>query len=227
MPARDAPAIAAEPQHHARRPHIAQRAGTVLHVGLELVQRVVELAVALIGERHERVENLRPPHRRRRFHDGLEPVGEIAVARERPKVHEREQIFRIGRVEAIEIGKLAHVVPDLEPQIPQRMQQRLDEALLGTADGRAEHHEQIDVGMEELGFAAVPADRADGERRLRVRARAVDELADDAVDALGVAGESRAPSFAALGGVDQLAPRLVERRRKAEPQAPPDRRPCP
>ena len=48
--------------------------------------------------------------------------------------------------------------------------------------------------------------------------RCVDELADDAVDALGVAGQSRAPAFSAFGGVDQLAPRLVERRRQAKPQ---------
>ena len=65
---------------------------------------------------------------------------------------------------------------------------------------------------------AVSANRADGERRLRVHARGVDELADDAVDALGMTGQGRAPAFAAFGGVDQLAPRLVERRRKAKPQ---------
>ena len=72
-------------------------------------------------------------------------VDEIAIAGERPKVHERQQIFRIRRVEAIEVGELAHVVPDLKPQIPQRMQQRLDEALFRAADRPAEHHEQIDV----------------------------------------------------------------------------------
>ena len=88
----------------------------------------------------------------------------------------------------------------------------------GRPIARAEHHEQIDVGVEELGFAAVSADRADGQRRARLRARGIDELADDAVDAFGVAGQRRTPAFAALGGVDQLAPRLVERRRKAEPK---------
>ena len=88
----------------------------------------------------------------------------------------------------------------------------------GRPIGGPEHDEQIDIGVEKLGFAAVPADRTDGQRRPRVRARAVDELADDAVDAFGMAGQGRTSPFAALGGVDQLAPRLVERRREAEPQ---------
>ena len=78
------------------------------------------------------------------------PVDEIAVARERPKVHQRQQIFRIVGIEAIEVGELAHVMPDLEPQIPERMQQRLDESLFRAADRPAEHHQQVDVGMQKL-----------------------------------------------------------------------------
>ena len=45
-----------------------------------------------------------------------------AVAGERPQVHQREQIFRIAGVEAIEIGDLSNVMPDLEAKVPQRMQ---------------------------------------------------------------------------------------------------------
>ena len=93
------------------------------------------------------------------------------------------------------------------------MQQALDEALLGPADGPAEQHEQIDVGVEKLGLAPVTADGVHGERSLRVRARTLDELADDAVDTLGVPGKRHAPAFSALGGVDQLRPRLVKRDR--------------
>ena len=82
----------------------------------------------------------------------------------------------------------------------------------------AEQHEQIDVGVEKLGFAPVTANGEHGERSLRVRAGILDELADDAVDTLGVPGERRAAAFSPLGGVDQLGPRLVERRRETEPQ---------
>ena len=178
----------------------------------------MELAVALIGERDERIENLRPPDGRRRFHDRPELVSELAIARQGTEIHQRQQIFGIGRVKAIEIAKLPHVVPDLEPQIPQRVQQALDEALLGPADRPAEQHEQIDVGVEKLGFAPVTADGVYGERSLRVRAGILDELADDAIDTLGVAGERRAAAFSPLGGVDQLGPRLVERGRETEPQ---------
>ena len=53
----------------------------------------------------------------------------------------------------------------------------------------------------------------------RVCARArVDQLPDDAVDAVRVAGQSVAAAFAALGGVDQRRRACVERRRQAEPQ---------
>ena len=120
--------------------------------------------------------------------------------------------------EAVEVAKLAHMVPDLEPQIPQRMQQALDEALFGAADRAAEQHEQIDVGVEKLGFAPVTADRVDGERSPRMRAGILDELADDAVDTLGVARERLAAAFSPLCGVDELGPCLVERGRETDPQ---------
>ena len=46
----------------------------------------------------------------------------------------------------------------------------------------------------------------------------MDELADDAVDALGVASQRDAAAFTTLGRVDQLGACLVERRRQTEPQ---------
>ena len=111
-------AIAAEAQHHPGSPYVAQRARAVLHVGLELVERVVKFAVALIGQRDESVENLRPPHRLGRLQHVVEAVHEIAIACERSQIHQSEQVLGIRRVEPIEIRELAHVMPDLKPQIP-------------------------------------------------------------------------------------------------------------
>ncbi len=149
-PAHAAPAIAAEPQHQARGPDVAQRAGPVFHVGLELVERVVELAVALIGQRDERVEHLRAPDVGRGLQGGLEPIDHVLVSGERPQIHQRQKIFGVRRVGPIEVGVLAHVMADLEPQVPERMEQRLDEAFFGTAERSTEHDEQVDVRMEEL-----------------------------------------------------------------------------
>jgi hypothetical protein len=109
-------------------------------------------------------------------------------------------------------------MPHLESQIPQRVQQRLDEALFSAPDRRATQHQEIDVGVEELGFATVSADGKDRERRLRVDTRAVDEFADDAVDALRMAGQRGASAFAAFSGVDELLSRDIQRRRKAKPK---------
>ena len=120
---------------------------------------------------------------------------------------------------AIEVGQLAYVMSDLEIQIPQRMQQRLDEALFRTAD-RASPNTTSRSMSEWRNWDLRPypptAQTASGARVCD--AGVVDELADDAVDALGMTGQRRTPAFAALGGVDQLAPRLVERRREAEPK---------
>ena len=96
-----------------------------------------------------------------------------------PQIHQREQVFRIARVEAVEVGELAHVVTHLEPQIPQRMQQRFDEPLFGPSERTAEDHEQIDVRMKKLGAAAVPTHGTDRHRRPGVDAGTLHQLPDD------------------------------------------------
>ncbi len=217
-PAHASPAIAAEPQHQARGPDVAQRTGPIFHVGLELVERVVELAVALIGQRDERVEHHRAPDVGRGFQRGVEVIDHVLVAGERPQIHQRKKIFGVRRVGPIEVGVLAHVMADLEAQIPERMEQRLDEAFFGTAERSTEDDEQVDVRMEELRLAAVAADREHRQGRARLAARAIDELTDDAVDTLGVAPQRRTSTFATLGSVYELLPRKVQRRGKAETQ---------
>ncbi len=112
----------------------------------------------------------------------VEVIDHVLVAGERPQIHQRQKIFGVRRVGPIEVGVLAHVMADLEAQIPERMEHRLDEAFFGTAERSTEDDEQVDVRMEELRLAAVAADREHRQGRARLAARAIDELTDDAVD---------------------------------------------
>ena len=115
---RHAASIAAQFQDGPRGPDVAQRARALFHVGLELIERVVELAVALVGQQHESLENLRMPVAARRLTHRIEAVRQLAIAGQCPQIHERQQKFRIVGFEPIKVGQLPHVVPDREPQIP-------------------------------------------------------------------------------------------------------------
>ena len=88
----------------ARRGEIAERARRIFHVGLELIEGVVELAVALVGQQHESLENLRMPVAARRLSHRIETVGQLAIAGQLPQIHERQQKFRIVGFEPIKIG---------------------------------------------------------------------------------------------------------------------------
>ena len=67
------------------------------------------------------------------------------LAGEQPRVEERQQEFRIPFVEVLEVRQFTNLVTDGESQIPQRVEQRFDQALLGSADCAVEDHEQVDV----------------------------------------------------------------------------------
>ena len=84
---------------------------------------------------------------------------------EQPGIEQREQELRIAGFEVLEIGQLADLVADRQAQVPQRMQERLDELLFGRPDRAVEHDEQIEVGVEAEHPPAVAAERANGERR--------------------------------------------------------------
>ena len=67
--------------------------------------------------------------------------------------------------ESLELVNGAHLVPDGEVGVPQRVQQRAQEALLLGADARAKHDQQVDVRVQAQRATAVAANRAEDNRR--------------------------------------------------------------
>ena len=66
---------------------------------------------------------------------GLELFEDPLVARDKTSVEQRHQIFRVIKLDQIEIFQLTHLMADVEPEIPQRVQDRLDGPFLGRANG--------------------------------------------------------------------------------------------
>ena len=151
-----------EQRNRARRGQVAQRARRFLHVGFELVQRRVELRVALVDQREQRAQDERVrlglvKHR-------AEPLEHRARARDRTRVEQRQQELRIVGLEPLKILDVAHLVTDDDAEIPQRVEKRVDEPLFGGADAAAEEQQQIDIRVEAEVPAAVAAERDDGDR---------------------------------------------------------------
>ena len=122
-----------------RRHQIAKRARRLLHVGLELIQRLVESRVPLLDQREQRLKNVGV--RRGRVEHRREPVEERARAANEPGIEQRQQEFRVVRLEIREFVELAHLVTDHHPEIPERMQKRAKEALLGRPDAAFEEQQ--------------------------------------------------------------------------------------
>ncbi len=93
-----------------RPEQIAKSARRFLHVGLELVERVVVLAVALGNEPLERFERARV--RPRDIRGRLELVQQGRIADDGPGIRECEQELRIVGFEPRAFRHLANVVPD-------------------------------------------------------------------------------------------------------------------
>ena len=123
--------------------NVAQSARRTLDVGLELIEGVVELLMALGDERQERIE--RAAHVARIERSRRQPVEDDLVPGDLPEIQQREQEFGVREVRLAEIRELAHVVSELQTEIPEGLQHRIDEPLFGRADRSVEHDQQIDV----------------------------------------------------------------------------------
>ena len=197
-----------EHRDRARRGEIAKRAGRVLHVGLELIQRVVEFRVALLDQREQRAQDERV--RARLVEDRAEPLEHRARARHRPRVEQRQQELGVVGLELLKILDVADLVADHDAEIPERVQKAVHEALFGRADAVAEEQEQIDVRVQAQVTAPVSAKRDDRERPV-VRTGVGEQLPDQRVDAIGVPLERAAAAGAARDRGAQLLPRGIER----------------
>ena len=94
----------------ARRPQVAQRAGRVLHVRLELVERVVEARVPLVDQRRQGLEN--PRMRRRRADPRDDALEQRAVAGDGARIEQRQQELGVVDFELGEIVDLANLMAD-------------------------------------------------------------------------------------------------------------------
>ncbi len=148
----------------ARRGEISQRSRRFLHVGLELIQRVVEGRVTLIDQPEERLEDVGMG--RRGVEQPAEAVEERAHASHWTRIEEREEKLRVVGFQAVEVVQLPHLMADDHAEIPERVKEAAEELLLVRADPAAEEHEQVDVGLQTEMPAAVSAERQDGDLRV-------------------------------------------------------------
>ncbi len=93
------------------------------------------------------------------------------VADDRARVGQREQELRVVGLEAGAFVHLADVMADRQPEIPQRIQEGVQEALVRRPDRAGEEHQQIDVRVQAQLAAAVAAEREDRHRLRRRRRR--------------------------------------------------------
>ena len=130
----------------AHRRQIAQRAGRVLDVRFELIERRVEERVPLVDERVQRADDVRVGagvmERR------LEAVEQREVARDRPRVDQRHQELRVVHLETRELVDLPDLVADDEAEIPERVEDGAEQPFFGRAQVAAEEDEQIDVRVQ-------------------------------------------------------------------------------
>ena len=93
-----------------RRPQIAQGAGRVLHVRLELVEGVVEARVPLVDQRRQGLQN--PRMRRRRAHPCDDALEQRHVAGDGARIEQREQELGVVDFELGEVVDLANLMAD-------------------------------------------------------------------------------------------------------------------
>ena len=189
---------------------VAQPARRALDVRLQLVDRVVERRVPLVDELQQRIEQFPPVVGGQAAHPRLEPLKEALVAGDEPDVEQREQELGVAEIELGEIGDLAHVLTDGQPQIPERLEERADEAFLARRHRILEEDQQVDVGVQAERPPAVPAERANRHGGAGVRARGFRELLHQRVDAARVAGLHVPPAAPMPGGGDVFLTGLAE-----------------
>ena len=138
-----------------------------------------------------------------------EPVEQIARAGDRPCVEQRQQELRIVRLERGKVGELAHLVPDDDAEIPERIQEVAKEPLVLRRDRMAEEDQQVDVRVEAEVPAAVPAERQH-HNRIGGRTGIGVELAQERVDAVRIPLQRGASPRASRYVRTQLRTRRVE-----------------
>jgi hypothetical protein len=198
----DEPGIG-EAGNRMRGPQIAKRAGRVLDVGFDLVERVVEARVPLVDEALQCVENTRVGGRR--MDPGGDAIEQRRVSRDGASVEQGEQKLGVVDFEPREIVHLADLVPDREAQVPQRMQDGAHPAFFRGSDLAVEQEEDVDVRLQAELPSAVAAER-DDEAGIAIR-RDDEQAGEQIVDTVREALQRRAAALAARRRRRQLRAR--------------------
>ena len=202
---------------------VAKTPGSVLDVRLELVERVVELAMALFHELEQRIDNLI-------LRGGADAGGRLAAAVEqrqvsgdRACVEQRHQELDVVAIEHLEFRALPDVMTDHELEIPEGLQHGVHEPLVVARNPTLEEDQQIDVRVETERATAVSAERANHDGWLETSSAAATSRSRSRPSArrtrrLGVAAAAaaaRLEATAARGGehAGQLSPDTPARRR--------------
>ena len=117
----------------ARDGDVAKAARGALDVRFQLIERVIELRVALIDQLEQRLDHALALATRRAV-VRTDAVEERDVSGNRSCVEQSHQelgILQI-RIVMVEVTKLSHLVTDDELQVPERLQHGVDESFLST-----------------------------------------------------------------------------------------------
>ncbi len=171
-----------------QRVQVAQAALAVLDVGLDQITRLAGAAVALFALG----EFCGDEFRRRALHDlFVEPcrelLVELGIAEQMARFEQRRADGHVGLGLADAFGNRTRRVADLQPHVPQAIEQRLGDGLAPGGLFVRQQEQQIDVGAGRQQAAAVAAGRDHRHvfgfrRRLRRIDLAADELEQDADD---------------------------------------------
>jgi hypothetical protein len=144
---------------------VAQAARRLLDVGLAHVRRAAELAVALVALRERRLEELGEVLLVDVLGQDLpEAIEEPAVAHQIAGLLHRGAARKVGAGHGQAVRQATHRVPDLQAQIPERVEQALGDALDVGAHLPVVDQHQVEVG-ERVELAAPVA--AEGHQHQR------------------------------------------------------------
>ena len=194
---------------------VAQAARRALDVGFELVDRLVERRVPLVDELQQGVEQPPPVVGTKAADPAVEALEEPLVAGDEADVEQRQQELDVAEVERRRLGEVREVpdvLTDGQAEIPQRLQQGADEALLARPHRVLEQEQQVDVGMEAERPPAVAPERAHRQGGAGMDPRRFRELLHERVHAAGEAGLHVPPAAAMPGGGRVFVTSVGERR---------------
>src|SRR5262245_4771265 len=126
------------------------------------------------------------------------------------RVEQGQEKFRVVALQFAEVVDVANLVPDDDTEIPERIQEAVDEPLFRGPNAAAKEQQQVDVGVQAQMTATVATEGDNGQRPV-VTAGVGEQLANQRVHAVGVLLERGTAAGTARDGRAQRLPRGVKR----------------